>query len=219
LLTVALPLSFLLPACSGEKKELVDLSFNAQTSYTMKETNVETYVSDSGITRYKVLTDTWLVFGRASEPYWYFPDGVYLEKFDTAFNTEASIKADTAYYYERRKLWQLDGNVDISNFKGERFQTQQMFWDQNKESIYSDSFISITKGESVNTGVGFRSNQDMSVYEIFHSKGEFLINTQPSPKADSLAMDSLATTDSLRPDSSISARDNAVDSPSMNITK
>jgi len=185
LLTVALPLSFLF-ACGGDKKDMVDISFNAQSSYTLKETNVETFVSDSGITRYKVITQTWLIFGKANEPFWYFPDGIYLDKFDTVFNTEASIKADTAYYYERRKLWKLDGNVDVSNFKGERFQTQQLFWDQNKESVYSDSFITITKGENVKTGQGFRSTQDMNDYQIFHSTGEYTINTESKTQTDSL---------------------------------
>jgi LPS export ABC transporter protein LptC len=180
-----------LSSCIKEKKEIVDIVFDPQTSYTLKEKNVESLVSDSGVTRYKIITDTWLVFGKAAEPYWYFPDGVYLEKFDTLFNVEASIKADTAYYFERRKIWELDGNVDVSNLDGNRFQTPQLFWDQNKETIYSDSFIKITKGENINTGYGFHSNQDMSVYEIYRSGGKFEVemnsedttanSTAPSP--------------------------------------
>lgn len=167
LLTVVVPFGFLF-SCGGEKKEMVDIDFDPETSYTLKETDVETYVSDSGRTRYKIITDTWLIFGKAKEPYWFFPDGVYLERFDTAFNTEASIKADTARYFERRKIWKLDGNVDISNFKGERFQTPQLFWDQNVEKIYSDSFIRVSKGDKINTGIGFSSNQDMSIYKIYN---------------------------------------------------
>jgi len=183
-IAIVLPLTFFF-GCGGEKKDVVDVDFDPQTSYTLKETDVETYVSDSGITRYKIVTDTWLIFGKASEPYWYFPDGIYLEKFDTLFNIEASIKADTAYYYERRKLWKLDGNIKIQNLEGVHFETQQLFWDQNKESIYSDSFIRITKNETVNTGYGFSSNQDMSDYKIYHSSAEFLIDMQA--RSDSVA--------------------------------
>ncbi|MDR2385372.1 MAG: LPS export ABC transporter periplasmic protein LptC [Tannerella sp.] len=159
-------------SCKKDRQEQIEVAFHPDFSYTSKETNVNTLVSDSGITRYKLIAQTWLIFGRAKEPYWLFPDGVYCERFDTVFNVEASIKADTAYYYERRKLWKLEGHVDISNFKGERFQTSQMFWDQNKGTIYSDSFIKVTKGEFINEGIGFRSNQDISIYDIFHPTAE-----------------------------------------------
>ncbi len=191
LVVIAMPLSFL-ASCMREKKEMIEVDFDPQTSYTLKETNVNMLISDSGVTKYKAKAATWLMFGKASEPYWYFPDGVYLEKFDTMLNVEASIKADTAYYYERRKLWELNGHVDISNLKGERFQTSQLFWDNNKETIYSDSFIRISKGETVNTGIGFRSNQDMSIYEIYNSSADIPIDMQRRAIAsDSIPSDSL----------------------------
>ena len=191
LLTIVMPLNFLV-SCLGDKKDMVDVIFDPQTSYTSKETNVIGFVSDSGRTRIKYETPTWLIFSKASEPFWYFPDGIYAERFDSTFQIEASIKADTAYNYTRKKLWELKGNVDISNLKGERFQTSQLFWDQNKEEFYSDSFIRVTKGESVNTGVGFKSNQDISVYEIYNSSAEIPVDMNRSDTvAYSLPADSL----------------------------
>ena len=49
---------------------------------TMVTRDVETYISDSGITRYHISTVLWKVFDEAEEPYWKFPDGLFLEKFD-----------------------------------------------------------------------------------------------------------------------------------------
>jgi LPS export ABC transporter protein LptC len=190
LIAIVVP-SYFLASCSGEKKEMVEIVFDPQSSYTLKETNVETFISDSGVTRYKVITSTWLMYQKASEPYWYFPDGIYLEKFDTVFNLEASIKADTAHYFQRRSLWQLDGNVDISNMDGVRFETSQLFWDENKGLIYSDSFIMITKGEEVNTGIGFQSNQNLSEYTILNSTGDFTVEKQRrTNRSDSVPVDS-----------------------------
>ena len=40
--------------------------------------------------------------------YWAFEKGVYLEQFDSIFNIEASIKADTAYYYDKQKALETD---------------------------------------------------------------------------------------------------------------
>ena len=201
LIAIVMPLSFLL-SCTGEKKDLIEVIFDPQTTYTLKKENVKAYISDSGITRYKIETATWLIFDRAAEPYWYFPDGAYLENFDTLFNVEASIKADTAYYYEKKKLWEAIGNVDISNLNGERFQTSQIFWNQDNNTIYSDSFIRITKGESVNTGIGFISNADLSKYEIYNAKADIPFEMQRnSTVGDTLPQD--ISRDEILPDTII----------------
>ena len=84
--------------CSREKKEEVEIGFNPDSTYTMKAVDVVTLVSDSGVTRYKVETHEWYMFGEASEPYWYFPKKLHLEKFDSLFRVEASVDADTAYF-------------------------------------------------------------------------------------------------------------------------
>jgi len=177
LLTIVMPLSFLL-SCNRDKKEAIEVVFDPQTSSTLKQTNVLSLISDSGVTRYKLITPTFLLFEKASDPYHFYPDGVYIEKFDTALNIEASLKADTAYYYERRKLYEGKGNVDITNYDGVRFETSHIFWDTQNHTIYSDSFIRITKGDMINTGYGFTSNENMSVYEIRLPSAEMLIETQ-----------------------------------------
>lgn len=173
LLTVVIPSSFLF-SCFREKNDTVEVVFDPQTSHTLRETNVISLISDSGITRNKIVAATLLIYGKASEPYWFFPDGIYLEKFDTLFNIEASIKADTAYRYLRRKLWELRGQVDMSNLEGVRFQTEQIFWNEQDEKypFYSDVFIHVTQGESSRSGIGFKANQDMSIYEIYNPTAE-----------------------------------------------
>lgn len=161
-----------LAACNREVKEEVEIGFNPDSTYTMKAVDVVTLVSDSGITRYKVQTHEWYMFGEASEPYWYFPKKLHLEKFDSLFRVEASVDADTAYFYQHRKLWKLIGHVRVRSLQGEQFETSVLYWDQNLEKVYSDQFIRITKGEFVNTGQGFESNQALTQYRIFNSAAE-----------------------------------------------
>lgn len=66
----------------------------------MRTTGVTSFVSDSGMIRYKIITEEWLVYAKRNPSFWAFEKGLYLEKFDTLFRVDASIKADTAYYYE-----------------------------------------------------------------------------------------------------------------------
>ena len=192
LLTMAMPLSFL-SSCKKDIKDTVEYVFNPETSSTLKKTNVEMFISDSGVTRNKATANTWLIFDKASNPYWFFPDGIYIEQFDSVFNKEVCIKADTAYNYVRRELWELKGNVDMLNLKEDiHIETSQIFFDQQKEIFYSDVFIRITKGESVNTGTGFHSNKDLSYYELRNAGAVIPVETKRRVvEADSIPQDTL----------------------------
>lgn len=131
--------------------------------------------------RYKIITAEWLIFSEVDTPFWAFEKGIYLEKFDTLFHIDASIKADTAYYYEPKKLWELRSNVHIRSQRGDKFDTQLMYWDQGKERIYSDQFIRIEQPDKVLTGYGFESNQQMTEYQIFNNTGIFTVeDTTPA---------------------------------------
>lgn len=182
-LLVAVMLQFLLAtACSKEKKDIVEVTFDPETTYTMKATGVVSLVSDSGITRYRVNAGEWLVFDKAKDPYWYFPKVFYVEKFDSVFNTEASVKSDTAYYFNKKELWHLIGNVEVQNLKGEYFDTSEMFWDQKAGKVYSEKNIRIIRfnGDTVIGRYGFESNQNMTKYKIFRSKADFTVSESSS---------------------------------------
>lgn len=123
-------------------------------------------------------------------PYWAFEKGVYLEKFDSIFQVEASIKADTAYFFNKEELWKLMGNVHIQNLKGEQFDTELLYWDQRAQRIYSDEFIRIEQPDRIITGHGFESNQQMTVYTIRKPEGIFYVDEETAA-ADSLQTDTI----------------------------
>ncbi len=184
----------LFPACSGKDKNLAEAITERDSLPSMRSLGVTTLISDSGITRYKIITEEWTVFDKKDPPYWAFEKGVYLEKFDSLFRIDASIKADTAYYYEKKKLWELRSNVSIRNLKGDKFDTELLFWDEKKEEIYSDKYIRIEQQDKTITGYGFESNQELTEYQIRNTTGIFTVednsaamNTTPK---DSISSDS-----------------------------
>lgn len=180
---VVVMLLFFSAACSKEKQEIVPVVFNPETSYTMRTTDVSTLISDSGVTRYKMQAKEWLVFGKAKEPYQYFPQGMYIEKFDTLFNVEFSARADTAYFFEKQELWKAIGNVSVINAEGEHFETSLLYWDQKGKRIYSDKYMRIEQKNQVITGIGFESDEAMNKYKIFHSTGIFPVKDTPRDTA------------------------------------
>ena len=135
--------------------------------------DVMTLISDSGVTRYRIIAPKWQVYDKADSPYWEFPDGIFLEKFNLNIESDATIEADYAYYNELAQRWTLRGDVKAVNLDGEQFETPLLFWDQKEESVYSDSSIVITREASVIKGVGFRSNQSLTKYTILRPTGVF----------------------------------------------
>lgn len=180
----------LFSSCSGRKKELGKAITERDSLPVMDTRGVTTLISDSGITRYRIVTEEWKMFDKKSPSYWSFEKGVYLEQFDSLFQIDASIKSDTAYYYDKDRLWKLMGNVHIQNLKGEKFDTQLLYWDQNKQRVYSDRFIRIEQPDRIITGHGFESNQQMTVYTIHKPEGIFYVDEEATA-ADSLKTDSV----------------------------
>lgn len=158
-------------ASCDDKKDVEEAHVDRSKLPTMKALNVSTLVSDSGITRYRATTPEWLVYTKVASPYWSFPKGVRLEKFSTDLKTEANIFCDKATYTTNQKLWQLDGNVRVTNIKGEKFKTDQLFWDQQNGKVYSDKLIEIHQKDCIIKGHGFESNESMTQYVIRHPEG------------------------------------------------
>lgn len=157
---------FLAVACSEEKHDKIDAITDRAAFPRMKATEVTTVVSDSGITRYRITAPEWNIYDKAIQPYWEFPKGIHIERFDLSFNVDANIHSNYARFLENEQLWELKGNVRATNIMGELFETEQLFWNQREEKFYSDSLIRITQTTRIITGVGFDSNQSMTQYTI-----------------------------------------------------
>ena len=188
---------FLYTACGSSDPETVDIQFDSEVTPSMITDSVTTLISDSGITRYKLETKNWQVFDKAEEPFWYFPEGIYLERFDSLFQVEAKILADTAWNYTDKRLWRLKGNVDIRNMEGELFLSDELFWDQKEQKVYSDKYIQIKRGDTELKGYGFESNQEMTEYRIFRPHdGKIPFKEEPiTPDVDAVEPDSIRIID------------------------
>ncbi len=162
--------------CREKKKLNVAAGINPDTLPTMTTVNISTLISDSGITQYKILAPLWKVYDEGADPYWIFPKGIYLQKYDRKLRVIATIAADSAKYFKNRRLWRLDGNVEVNKKPKDLFITQQVYWDQDRREVYSDSFIHIENATHVLEGQGFRSNEEFTQYNVVKPMGIFPVN-------------------------------------------
>lgn len=155
-------------ACNAEKKEYTDTPFDKELVPTMVTDSVTELISDSGLIRYRVTTAKWMIFDQSKDPHWFFPEGLNLVQFDTTFHERIELVADTVWNYTRRKLWHLKGNVVVKNVSDERFESQELFLNENTGRFYSNKYIEIHRpGKLMLKGYGFESNQQMTDYRIF----------------------------------------------------
>lgn len=161
-------------ACGEEDKLGVANSINTDSMPQLSTRNVSTLISDSGYTKYKVVTPLWNVYGgNSTEAYWDFPEGVYLRQLDHDLQVVSTVAADSAVYFPNRKLWELYGDVEIDQKEKAYFFSQRIFFDDRERKIYSDTFIHIKTPTQVLEGIGFESNQNMTRYRVIKPTGMF----------------------------------------------
>lgn len=201
IIIAAIALAIIVPR-RKEQETVAANDYDPETTPTMYTSDATSYVSDSGYTRYYIETTHWYVFDEAKEPNWKFPEGLYGEKFDNDMSVTSTFECDSAIYLSTPKLWELVGNVRISNELGDRFLTQHLFWDTAKHKMYSDSFIHIEKSDRIIEGYGFVSDERISDY-VVHRPSMIIpaselsrdrsADRQPADSINAVAADTLST--------------------------
>lgn len=167
--------------CHEERKVDVAAGLNPDRMPTMKTENVSTLISDSGRIQYKIVSPLWSVYDQLDTPYWSFPKGLYLQKYDREFKVIATVAADSAKFFKDQKLWRLEGHVEMHKMPGDLFLSQRLFWDQRHGKIYSDTFIHIENENHVLEGYEFESNERLTSYTVKRPTGIFPVK---DPKDD-----------------------------------
>lgn len=166
----------ILSSCTEQNKKLSYALSEKDSLPTLSSIGISTLISDSGIIRYKLVTEQWDIFSRDNVNKWVFTKGLYIEKFDQNLHRDAIIQADTAYYYDDRKMWELRGRVFVRNQEGTVFRTTLLFWDQNKSEIFSDRNMLVVTPVRELRGTQFRSNERMTDYTVSNPKGFFPVS-------------------------------------------
>lgn len=187
----------LLAGCREDDRLGVTGNIDSSKMPQLSTRNVSTLISDSGYTKYKVLTPLWNVYsGNNKEPFWDFPEGVYLRQLDHNLEVVSTVAADSACYFPNKKLWELYGDVEIKQEDKAYFFSQRIFFDDRRKLIFSDTFIHIKTPTQILEGVGFESNQSMTKYRVLKPTGMFptsqLEGENSSRDEDSLVRTSLA---------------------------
>ena len=122
--------------------------------------------SDSGYVRLNLKAPRAEYYPNLEEPERRFPAGIDVKFFDSFGREESRLQSDHAVQYINKGLWHATGNVVVVNRKGEQLNTEELFWNEKTEEIYSDMFVRLSTGQEVIMGEGFKADQNFDSYEI-----------------------------------------------------
>ena len=117
-------------------------------------------------------------YARSDKEYDEFPKGILVQAYDSTGRTTTLIRASYALYLRKKKLWDARHNVVAVNEKGDSIQTERMFWDEEKKTIYSEESVRIRTDDVLLFGKGFESDERFNDWEIRHPKGVITVREQ-----------------------------------------
>ena len=100
-----------------------------------------------------------------------FPLGLEIFSFNAEGEQEAFMRSDYAIQHLEDKTIEAKGAVLIENLKGEKLETEFLVWNENRNEIFTEELVKITKkGQSI-IGYGFESNTSFSKYTLKNTRG------------------------------------------------
>ena len=174
----------LLFSCSGKKKPAeVDL----EKLITQQSDTLTMIYTKNGQKDYRFSTPLMERYELAREPYMEFRYGINIITFDSLGNEASNLIADYAIYYENRELWEARGNVEGTGEDGRKLYTQQLFWDEKTDKVYSNVDCKVVDGLDVFVGEGFESDSEFKDWVFRESEGRMWVDVSEDEesKADS----------------------------------
>lgn len=160
-------------SCEEQKEHTAGAIHDRDSVSMMTSYGVNTLISDSGVIKYRIVTERWEVNTVRTPSRWIFEKGLFFEQFDDKFHVQAYIQCDTAYYYDQKRLWELRSRVSVLTKDGLRFNSQLLFWDEQAHELYSNVHSKLVTPERTLEGTYFRSDERMTRYYVSNSKGSF----------------------------------------------
>jgi LPS export ABC transporter protein LptC len=112
------------------------------------------------------------------KPYMEFSDGIKVSFFSEDGTVGTTMTADYASAVENSNLMTARKNVEVINNKGEKLNTEEIIWDEQKKIIYSNAFVKITTAEEIIWGNGMEANEDFTDYVIKKVIGKVKVKTE-----------------------------------------
>ncbi len=165
-------LVLLLGGCENDIERINMLTDETEVP-TVQGKNIKVIYSDSAKVKVQILAPVYKQYPTAERPYMEFEKGLEVYFYDDSAKIESQIRADYTIYYMEERLWHATDNVVAQRFdNGDALYTDELFWNEAEELIYSDSYTRVHSEDNTLYGKkGFRSHQNLSNWQLIGSSG------------------------------------------------
>lgn len=132
--------------------------------------NINLKHTDSGRVTANLLSPKMMDFTNRDFPYNEFPDGIVLNLYDEE-NKKSTVVSDYAIVYDKTDLLDLQGNVVITTADNRVLKTDQLFYDQKKEWLFTNKPVTFKTETDIINGNGFDSNSKFTNAEVLEVTG------------------------------------------------
>jgi LPS export ABC transporter protein LptC len=155
-------------SCQDNLKELQKMQISSNEPIGEAK-NMFLKHTDSSRLKMTLRGETMLDYSNDTFPYTVFPDGIFVEIFnDNDTLSKTTIRANTAYIYDRTDIIDLIGDVVLTTSEGNKFMGDQMYWNQKDKWIFTNQkFQTLLKNDKTSetvgetTGVRFDADQQL----------------------------------------------------------
>jgi LPS export ABC transporter protein LptC len=155
---LAVLLGLAVASCESNFKEVQKMGLSEFTPSGDAD-SINLKYTDSGRITANLISPKMLDYATVAYPFTEFPKGMHLTLFDKN-GKQTYIDAKYAISHKTTNIIDLQGNVKISNQKGELLETEQLYYDQKNEWFFTEKKFKFTSPKGVSYGEGIDFSKD-----------------------------------------------------------
>ena len=160
-------------SCKDRLNELREKTKTSFLPISVAE-SINTKYIDSGRLKSILTSSKMINFSNQNFPFYEFPNGLYLtllsEKNDTS-----KVKSNTAVVFTETDIIDLRGDVVLITSNQDTLFTDQLYYDQKQEWLFTDFPVRFRTKNYITDGKGFDSNQDFTNAQVIEVTGRIFI--------------------------------------------
>jgi LPS export ABC transporter protein LptC len=170
-------ITVLLFSCEKKVDKIKNSDLLTLPSITVR--NGFSVLDDSGRVQLIIKAPLLETYYNTDSPYSEFRMGMEVLYYDGKKDSVGRVTAKYARYTTKKKLWELKDSVVVRNFESNyMLETEQLFWDQEKDLIYNDRFVKFTNEDQSVFGNGFQSDSHLNKRKIKNVSGPIYLRDE-----------------------------------------
>jgi LPS export ABC transporter protein LptC len=156
-------------SCNSNYNEVQKLGISENEPIGVAE-NINLKYTDSGRVTANLISPKMLDYSNRDFPYYEFTDGITLYLFDEN-NEKSTVISDYAISYQKTNLIDLQGNVKIYTKTNDTLLAEQLYYNEQKQWVYTNKPVEFKTGLDIINGNGFDSNSKFTNAEVLEVTG------------------------------------------------